>query len=239
MEKDQKKQVELFNSLFWNLLSTERVSFILKLKLDRVRKNVSVRYINWRAKKVVLNTGESFLLADINTFEFTGENAKNFRKKVLPNLKDFSSYFKFAEGKEVLLYPFGEKEILRATLLKEYPHFFVLERDRNFIVKSKSFTSAFALKHYPLISGSIEVYEFPSPGWRETRKELVGYLREIFKKNSRPKVTFALKDGREITGYIRKKSTLYGYFYIPLFDGEKNLAITFWHAIDDLWEEAE
>ena len=164
----RKKQVELLNSLFWDLLSTERISFTLKLRLDRVRKNVSVKYVNWRSRKVVFNTGESFLLTDINTLEFTGENAKNFREKVLPNLKDFSSYFKFAEGKEVLLYPFGEKEILRATLLKEYPHFFVLERDRNFIVKSKSFISAFVLKPYPLINEDIEIYEFPSPSWRNT-----------------------------------------------------------------------
>jgi len=235
----RKKQVELLNSLFWDLLSTERISFTLKLRLDRVRKNVSVKYVNWRSRKVVFNTGESFLLTDINTLEFTGENAKNFREKVLPNLKDFSSYFKFAEGKEVLLYPFGEKEILRVTLLKEYPHFFVLERDRNFIVKSKNFISAFALKSYPLINEDIEIYEFPSPSWRNTRKELLGYLREISKKKK--KVTLALKDGREITGYISKASLTYGYFNIKLFDSleRKNFIVVFWHAIDDLWEEAE
>ena len=209
---DRKKQVELLNSLFWDLLSTERVSFTLKLRLDRIRKNVSVKYVNWKAKKLVLNTGESFLLADINTLEFTGENAKNFRKKILPNLKEYSGYFKFAEGREVSLYPFGEKEILKANLLREYPYFFILEKERNFIVKSKNFISAFALESYPLINEDIEIYEFPSPSWRDTRKELLGYLREIFRKKK--KVTLALKDGREITGYISKASLTYGYFNI-------------------------
>ena len=245
MEKKEKKemtykeQVEFVTKLFWNLLSIERIHFDMKSKLDRVRKSVSVKSFNWETKKFVLNTGESFSLADINTLEITGEDAKNFRKKILPNLKDFSSYFKFAEGKEVLLYLFGEEETLKATLLKEYPYFFILERDRDFVIKSKSFISVFALKPYPLISGNIEVYEFPNPEWRKTRKELVGYLREIFKKNPKPKVTFALKDGREITGYIRKRTSLYSYFYLPLFDGKKNLVVAFWHAIDDLWEEEE
>ncbi len=199
----------------------------MKLKLDRVRKGVSVRSFNWRTKRVTLNTGESFPLADINTLEFTEENAGNFRKKILPNFKEYSSYFRFAEGKEVLLYSFGEEETLKTILLKEYPYFFVLERGKDFIIKFKSFISVFALEPYPLISGNIEIYELPSPEWRKTRKELVGYLKEIFKENPRPKITFALKDGREITGYIWRRSFLYSYFYIPLFDDEKNYATVF------------
>jgi hypothetical protein len=236
MEKD--KSI-IITELFWSLLSAERVSFTLKLRLDRIRKNVSVKYVNWKTKKLVLNTGESFPLADINTLGFIGENAKDFRKKILPDLKEYGSYFKFAEGKEVLFYPFGEKKILKTTLLKEYPYFFILEKERNFIVKSKNFISAFALEHYPLISGNIEVYEFPSTSWRDTRKELLGYLREISKKKK--KVTLALKDGREISGYISKASLTYGYFNIRLFDSlERRISITtFWHAVDDLWEDAE
>jgi len=240
MEKKEmirKERAELVTKLFWNLLLIERIRFDMKLKLDRVRKGISIRSFNWRAKKVVLNTGESFLLADINTLEFTGENAGNFRKKILPNLGEYSGYFKFAEGKEVLLYPFGEEEILKATMLKEYPYFFILEKDENFIVKSKGFVSVFALRPYPLINGNIEVYEFPTPEWRKTRKEFVGYLKEIFRENPRPKITFALKDGREITGYVQKRRALSGYFYILLSDGKKNLATIFWHAVDDLWEE--
>ena len=240
MEKKEmtyRERVEFVTKLFWNLLSIERIRFDMKLKLDRVRKNVSIKSFSWKTKKVVLNTGESFSLADINTLEFTGEDAKNFRKKILPNLKEYSDYFKFAEGREVLLYPFGEKEILKANLLREYPYFFILEKERNFIVKSKNFISAFALESYPLINEDIEIYEFPSPSWRDTRKELLGYLREIFRKKK--KVTLALKDGREITGYISKASLTYGYFNIKLFDSleRKNFIVVFWHAIDDLWEE--
>jgi hypothetical protein len=84
----------------------------------------------------------------------------------------------------------------------------------------------------------------PSPhragNWREDARELVSYMKEEFKERGKKELllTLALKDGREITGVMRKYE---GYkdlrFVLNAPQNPIKKIIIFKHAVDDFWLE--
>ena len=76
--------------------------------------------------------------------------------------------------------------------------------------------------------------------WREELKETTKLLLEEFKgrKVSKLLVTVALKDGREITGVMKRRTGFKGFFYTLLDpDNPKAKIFIFKHAVDDFWVE--
>jgi hypothetical protein len=249
-----------FDEEVFQLLKDKRVFFDLYVGLDRkvscariVDFSISDRTVEFNSLKVNV--------WDINRLEFTGTNAVKFFKEVLPELPDTPLIgMKLFEGKTVNIYPFGERGYQRWILVKEYPYFFVLYRKQEigskgrkkgrkvkskvvhtYAIKYKLFTSAYApFFPYPkeLISEDVELYDMVQGGrWRNEFKSVVDMLREEMKGVREKLITFALKDGREITGLFRKDKSYIRYCYRLFSPKDENRSITIYkHAIDDFWE---
>jgi hypothetical protein len=193
-------------------------------------------------------------LWEVNKLEFTGINAVKFFKEILPELPIGISKKNF-EGKSIYIYPFGEKGYQKWTLVKEYPYFFILHRKEKaqkenregklgvshiYEVKFKLFISAHTIfSSYPKqLIIERELYDIVEAGaWREWAKEISALLKEELRNDKKKVLTFALKDGREITGVFEKKRSCVSFCY-RLFDPEdrkKGISI-YKHVIDDSWE---
>ena len=203
-------------------------------------------------REITLSNLEEVRLSDINQIEITGKNSIYFFKKVIPNLPNSNELQQF-EGKRIIIYPFGKKGYIKASLVKAYPYFFILhteslkrsgkkiKKSHSYIIKYKLFTSAYSLfRPYPddlMEEGTL--YDTVKAGkWREEFKELSWYLKEILGKEKSKILTFALKDGREIMGIFEKYRSTSNPFSYRLFnpDNPKEGITVFKHAIDDLWE---
>lgn len=192
---------------------------------------------------------------DINRLEFIGVNAVKFYKEVLPELPASVSRKNF-DGKTIYIYPFGEKGYQRWTLVKEYPYFFVLYRkervrkgkDRKgkpkvshiYLVKYKLFLSAHVLfSPYPerLIEEGKPCDMVEAGDWRKGAKDISGMLKEELRGIKEKVLTFAFKDGREITGMFEKERSYIPFCY-RLFDldNRKRGVTIYKHAVDDFWE---
>jgi len=237
------------------LLRKLKIPFDIKIGLGEKRKNVTLLSYSIPDRRIVLNGLKEVKLPEINQIEITGKNAVRFFKEVVPYLPESSSLQLF-KGKNIVIYPFGERGFFKAKLVRDYPYFFILHKTitkksgrtrktfHSFIIKYKLFISAFSLFNpYPekFIKETEELYDQVVAGeWRKEAKEIGKLLKEIMGKEKEKLITFALKDGREITGVFNRNKSWNIKFIYRLFaphDPEYKESISVYkHAIDDLWE---
>jgi hypothetical protein len=237
----------------YQLLSGKRLSFDLVLLSGRVVRGGWVVKFSEEMKKVVVS-GEVFPLSGLASLDFKGQEVVRFYREVLPELPP-STELQFFEGKTIYVYPYGAPPE-KWTLLKAYPYQFLLYRAEKVKMPGGSYRK---FHHYQLrYKLSLSAYTFFNPypeklvsegepvaphragSWREDARELVSYMKEEFKDRGKKELllTLALKDGREITGVMRK------------YEGYKDMCFTlripqepvkkmrvFKHAVDDFWVE--
>jgi len=234
-------------------LADRRLSFDLFLLSGRVVKGGWVARFSEGKRKVVVS-GEVFSFQDFESFDFRGRDAVRFYREVLPELPP-SSYLTKFEGKTVWIYPYGAPPE-RWILVRAYPYQFLLHRVERvkmpdgsvrkfhyYQLRYKLSLSAYTLFNpYPkeLIKEGEPLSPHKAGNWREDARELVSYMKEEFKGRGKKELllTLALKDGREITGVMRK------------YEGYKDMCFTlrvpqepvkkmrvFKHAVDDFWVE--
>ncbi|MEO2065330.1 MAG: hypothetical protein ABGX17_02370, partial [Desulfurobacteriaceae bacterium] len=235
----------------YQLLSDKRLSFDLVLLSGRVVRGGWVVKFSEEVRKVVVS-GEVFSLSDLASLDFKGREAVRFYREVLLELPP-STELQFFEGKTIYVYPYGALPE-RWTLLRAYPYQFLLYRAEKVKMPDGSYRK---FHHYQLrYKLSLSAYTFFNPypeelvsegepvaphragSWREDARELVSYMKEEFKERGEKELllTLALKDGREITGVMRK------------YEGYKDMCFTlrvpqepvkkirvFKHAVDDFW----
>ena len=238
---------------FYQLLKDKKIFFDVYLKLDS-RKVINARVVDFSMQDRLLELNRLRVkFWDINRLEFTGVNAVKFFKEILPELPESVSKKNF-DGKTIYIYPFGEKGYQKWTLLKEYPYFLILHGKEKvqknkkgkpkishiYVVKYKLFISAHSLfSPYPerLIEEG-ELYDVVEAGaWRKGAKDIASMLNEELGEAEEKLLTFALKDGREVTGVFEKKRS-YMPFRYRLYDPDnRKRGITIYkHAVDDFWE---
>lgn len=253
MPKEEQKALSFYSESFFSLLKETKTPFNIRIGLSRnFRNNVIVLDFSTSEKKLLISGGETFKFQEINEMTFSGRNAVKFYKEILPHLPESDDTF--LDDKNIFIYPFGEKGFLKAKLIKSYPHFFLLHLKQKkgksskaihvYKAKYKVFTSAFApFNPYPqnLIKETGEIYDHVKPGaWREDAKEIGKIILETVREKKEGKVlTFALKDGREITGFFNRKKSWKPYRYSLYKPGGKEVIHIFKHAIDDIWEAEE
>jgi len=236
-------------------LADSRLFFDLTLLSGRVVKGGWVAKFSEGKRKVVV-AGEVFSFQDLGSIEFRGREAVRFYKEILPQLPP-SSYLDKFEGRTFWVYPYGAPPE-KWTLVRAYRYQFLLHRlekvkmhdgsVRKFHVyqlRYKLSLSAYTLfTPYPerLIKEGEPVAPHIAGNWREDASELVGYLKEEFKSTGKKELllTLALKDGREITGLMRRyegyKDTVFTLM-VPEKPFEK--IRVFKHAVDDFWIEED
>jgi len=240
-----------YDEKIFPLLKESKIQFNLRIGLKTERRNVTLLDFFIPERKIVISGGEVVKLPEINEITFQGINAVKFYKELLPLFPASYEECSFFENKNLYIYPFGEKGFFQGKALKIYPYFFLLhitKKSRNskkpthiYKLKYKVFISAFSTyKPYPkeLIEETGKIYDRVKPGsWREEAQEIGKLLKEILKDSKEGKVlTFALKDGREITGFFNRKKSWRPYRY-PIYNPKgKQTIYIFKHAIDDLWE---
>ena len=254
MSRKEQRDPTYYSESFFSLLKETKTPFNLRIGLSRkgenLRNNVIVLDFSIPERKFLISGGETFKFQEINEITFSGRNAVKFYKEILPSLPELEE--PFFEGKDIYIYPFGEKGFIKAKLIRFYPHFFLLHLKQKkgkppkpvhtYIAKYKVFTSAFSLFNpYPqnLIKETGEIYDNVKPGaWREEASEIGRIILDLIKDHKKGKIlTFALKDGREITGFFDRRKSWRPYRY-PIYNPEGKEAIhIFKHAIDDIWEE--
>ena len=253
MSKKQQIESSYYSESFFSFLKETKTPFNLRIGLSRnIRSNVIILDFSTSEKKLLISGGKTFKFQEINEITFSGRSAVKFYKEILPNLPE--SEDTFLDDKNIFIYPFGEKGLLKAKLIKSYPYFFLLylklKENKSpkaihvYKAKYKVFTSAFApFNPYPqnLIKESGEIYDHVKPGaWREDAKEIGKIILETVREKKEGKVlTFALKDGKEITGFFNRRKSWKPYRY-SLYNPEgKEVIHIFKHAIDDIWEAEE
>ncbi len=197
-------------------------------------------------RRIVFNDGLSFHFKDLYRLRLVLKNPA----KLLKIFRNFpsSKSFKMFEARRIYIYPYDKKpkdymliRFYKYTLLlyrkkqrkKGYIHFI------DFIYKLG--LSAFSLlKLYPenLIKKDEAIAPHEANIWREEIKKILEILKEeLENKNSeRLLVTFALKDGREITGFFYKNNLYFFYNFIRLkAQSSRNFIYIFPHAVDDFW----
>jgi hypothetical protein len=249
---DQPFEKSLPDKVLFNFLYHLQIPFNIRIGLDGKRNNVRLLAYFIAERKIILSNSMEISLSDINQIEITGKNAAAFFKKVLCNLPESNELRQF-EGKKTIIYSFGKKGYIESHLVKAYPYFFILHTENpkrfgkkirklhSYIINYKLFVSAYSLfRPYPgnfIEEGTL--YDTVKAGkWREEFRELAGYLREILGEEKTKLVTFALKDGREITGVFEKYRSMNNSFSYRIFnpDNPKEGITIFKHAIDDVWE---
>jgi hypothetical protein len=185
---------------------------------------------------------------------FKGREAVRFYKEIVPYLPEGGCLGSFV-GKTIYVYPYAAPPE-RWELVRCGPYFFVLHgveyvksgagkprRVHSYSLLFKIATSAYTLFR-PYRSELIALGEPLMPHeagkWREASKEVTWLMLEEFKKRRKRAllVTLALKDGREITGVLRKRGGCSGFYY-TLLDPEnrREKIFVFKHAVDDFWVE--
>ena len=250
MSENQQREPTYYSESFFLALKETKTQFNLRIGLTRkLRNNIIVLDFSTPDRKFLISGGETFKFKEINEITFSGKNAIKFYKEILPNLPE--SIDTFFNGKEIYIYPFGEKGFIKAKSIKFYPHFFLLhlkqkkgklpKPSHTYIVKYKVFTSAFSVfSPYPqnLIKETGEIYDYVKPGaWREEALEIGQIILDLIKDHKEGKtLTFALKDGREVTGLFNRRKSWIPYRYRIYNPEGKEVIYIFKHAIDDIWE---
>jgi hypothetical protein len=248
-------QVELnaFDRALYERLVDRRMVFNLTLAGGRVVKDAWVAKYSLDKHKLVVS-GEVFSLPDVFVLEFTGREAVRFYKEVLPTLPPSFKLDRF-DGKTIWVYPYGGPPE-KWTLVRFYPYNLILHRVKTvrrpdgtvkklhtYQVRYKLSLSGYAfINPYPeeLIRQGTPTGRHEASTWVESSLELLAYLKEEFKERGAKelKVTLALKDGREITGLMKKYVGYKGprYLLIAPDDPVKRMGV-FKHAVDDFWLE--
>ena len=249
---NQLSEKSLPDKSLFNFLYQLKIPFTIRIGLDKKESNIRLIAYSIANREIILSNLEEVRLSDINQIEISGKNSINFFKKVIPNLPNSNELQQF-EGKRIIIYPFGKRGYIKAHLIKTYPYFFILhtesikrlgkrtKRLHSYIIKYKLFVSAYSLfRPYPddLIEEGTPYDTVKAGKWREEFTEITGYLKEILNKEKSKLLTFALKDGREITGVFEKHRSMNNPFSYRVFnpDNPKESITIFKHAIDDLWE---
>ena len=240
------------DSVFYSLLQQSRITFDLVELSGKVRKEVWLLSYSLPNRLLVLSDG-TVSLQDLGRFNFTGKDAVKFFKEILPELPP-SEGFPFAEGKRFFIYPYAA-DWEEWELLKYYPYFLVLHRSsllkgrkprrvHRYSVVYKILLSAFTFfKPYPedLVWEGEPVVPHKAGVWREGAKEIAKFIFQEFKdrKSKELLVTFALKDGREVTGLLNKKRLSGFYYVLSNPSNEKEKIFIPKHAVDDFWIEEQ
>ena len=249
---NQLSEKSLPDKSLFNFLHQLQIPFTIRIGLDKKESNIRLIAYSIANREIILSNLEEVRLSNINQIEISGKNSINFFKKVIPNLPNSNELQQF-EGKRIIIYPFGKRGYIKAHLIKTYPYFFILhtesikrlgkrmKRLHSYIIKYKLFVSAYSLfRPYPddLIEEGTPYDTIKAGKWREEFTEITGYLKEILSKEKSKLLTFALKDGREITGVFEKHRSMNNPFSYRVFnpDNPKESITIFKHAIDDLWE---
>jgi hypothetical protein len=249
---NQLSEKSLPDKSLFNFLYQLKIPFTIRIGLDKKESNIRLIAYSIANREIILSNLEEVRLSNINQIEISGKNSINFFKKVIPNLPNSNELQQF-EGKRIIIYPFGKRGYIKAHLIKTYPYFFILhtesikrlgkrmKRLHSYIIKYKLFVSAYSLfRPYPddLIEEGTPYDTIKAGKWREEFTEITGYLKEILNKEKSKLLTFALKDGREITGVFEKHRSMNNPFSYRVFnpDNPKESITIFKHAIDDLWE---
>ena len=249
---NQLSEKSLPDKSLFNFLYQLKIPFTIRIGLDKKESNIRLIAYSIANREIILSNLEEVRLSNINQIEISGKNSINFFKKVIPNLPNSNELQQF-EGKRIIIYPFGKRGYIKAHLIKTYPYFFILhtesikrlgkrmKRLHSYIIKYKLFVSAYSLfRPYPddLIEEGTPYDTIKAGKWREEFTEITGYLKEILRKGKSKLLTFALKDGREITGVFEKHRSMNNPFSYRVFnpDNPKESITIFKHAIDDLWE---
>ena len=251
-KEKQEIPFQYYDEKLYSLIQETKISFDIRIGLNKTRKNVTLLAFSIPNKKIIITGGEVVKLKEINEITFMGRNAVKFHQEILPHIPEAEDTF--FEGKPIFIYPFGEKRVIKAKLLKYYPYYFILhikqKKNRQskavhtYKVKYKVFSSAYSfISPYPkkLISNSEEIYDMVKPGdWRDEAKEIGKIIKEILGNTKKGKlITFALKDGKEITGFFNCRKSWMKYRYRIYNPEGKEIIFVFKHAIDDIWEAEE
>ena len=240
-----------FDGILFSALRDNRVVFDLVELSGKVRKDVWVVSFSVPKRLLVLSDGP-IQLSQVGRLNFGGKDAVRFFKEVIPKLPESVCLSSFG-GKPVYLYPYGLSPE-KWELVKCAPYFYVLHKVEflrgrktrkvhSYSVVYKLSLSAFTLfapYREDLISVGEPVGPHEAGVWREELKETTKLLLEEFKgrKVSKLLVTVALKDGREITGVMKRRTGFKGFFYTLLDpDNPKAKIFIFKHAVDDFWVE--
>jgi len=235
------ENVKSADFILYSVLKENQIAFDLVELSGKVREGVKVLALDYPQRRVIFSDGQTFFW-NIGRLNFTGKNAKHLSEKVLPEIPTSSSFFDYIVGKTIYIYPYNsEKEEWKVEGYFKY--FLILSREGEYSVVYKLSLSAFApFLPYPenLIKGGEPIAEHKPKSWKEGAKDVRRLLRREFAKRKAKslKVTFALADGREVTGSYSKYS-LRSVLLFPLFTaGEpKREIMIFGHAVDDFWLE--
>ena len=244
------QKVSVSDQVLYSKLQESRAFFDVVELSGKVRKNVWL--LSYSLPRRILALSETSLpLQNVGRLSFTGGNAVKFFKEVLPSLPQSTELTLF-EGKTLFIYPYGSLPE-KWELLRAYPYFLLLhktktlkgkklQRIHEYAVVYKVSLSAFTpINPYPetLISQGEPVVPHEAGVWCKEAKEIRKLLLQEFKDRKAEEllVTFALKDGREITGLLNKRK-LSGFCYaLSNPDNRKKKIFVFKHAVDDFWVE--
>ena len=246
---EEKLKIE---SSFYSLLRDGRFVFDLEVLGGKRYKDVFLVGFSV-PRRLLLTSAGSFSVANLARLEFKGREAVRFYKEVVPKLPEPTCLFAFKD-KPLFVYPYG-RELEKWFLVSCYPYFYVLHRSEllkrgrkklrlhTYSVVYKISLSAFTLfapYRKELVSLGEPIRGHEAGVWREELKETTKMVLEEFKKRKKSKllITVALKDGREITGIMKRRTGVKGFFY-TLSDpkDEKAKVFIFKHAVDDFWVE--
>jgi len=241
-----------FDEFVFKKLCEGRFSFDLYELSGKKRRSVRALSFSSSDKTLRLSTGVMVPLSRLARLNFKGREAVRFYKEIVPYLPEGGCLGSFV-GKTIYVYPYAAPPE-RWELVRCGPYFFVLHgveyvksgagkprRVHSYSLLFKIATSAYTLFR-PYRSELIALGEPLMPHeagkWREASKEVTWLMLEEFKKRRKRAllVTLALKDGREITGVLRKRGGCSGFYY-TLLDPEnrREKIFVFKHAVDDFW----
>jgi hypothetical protein len=239
----------LADKILFDSLYQLQIPVTIRVGLNGKESNVRIIAYYISNRKIILSNLKEIDFSNINQIEITGKHSIDFFRKVIPKLPPDEELQQF-RNRKIVIYPFGERRYIKARLMKVHPYFFILglgkfvNRVRDYhkiIIKYKLFTSAYTFFNpYPQnFMREDTLYDTVKAGrWREEFKEIRQYLKELLGTEKTKVLTFALKDGKEITGIFEKRRSSNTPFCYRLFnpDNPKEGITIFKHAIDDLWE---
>jgi hypothetical protein len=232
---------KLQNAIF-SYLIRKRTSIDIKIKLSR-NKRTRVKNIIPESKMVILNSGERLPVTSINSIRIFGKHAEEFSRFIKPmaSLEENKNITHFL-NKRIFIYPHGEKKYY-GKLLGFFPYLTVLKLNKIVEIKFHIYISAFSfLKPYWFTKENLEANPVAPGSWRKDWKELRRLLKGSLPRKKGRTITFVLRDGREITGFLFRKDLFKDKWKLRIkapenLESSSPTMFIMKHAIEDFWEE--
>ena len=236
------KMSEVFDKIVFNFIKNKNLKFNLTTLEGETYKNLKLIDYSIEYKVILTTEAKRFHLKEIYKLSIFIKNFKSIKKEIE---KSFPSSSKLSvwEGKKVYVYPYA-KPPMDYTLLRYYPYSLLLLRKLKtgftLDIVYKLGLSAFAfLKPYPkeFIKEDKPTQKHKSKMWSRAAICIKESLRREFRAKQTDKllITFALRDGREITGYYFKNMLYcnFEYFTVVCPKNKRGSIRLFPHAIED------